>query len=190
MVLSILTFNGFLFEIRKPLDKLIQAENWCYKGYAARNVEFRVFANGLIGSIPPSTPGSTTDVTQTKYNQVWRILNPATEDSSFDKGYDGVQEYTNAQILQKKVKGKTRTPEEKEQSNMLKKQRIIVENSINCVKQFKILKGRFPYPIEGGQYAKRFDRVVRTCASLANIHLHSHPLHQPHTPSNQLNNNT
>ncbi len=92
----VLTFDGSLFEIKKPLDKLVQAENWCYKGYAARNVEFGVLANGLIGSIPPSTTGSTTDVTQTKFNQVWRILNPATEDSSFDKGYDGVQEYTNA----------------------------------------------------------------------------------------------
>ncbi len=172
----VLTFDGSLFEVKKSLDKVVQAENSCYKGYQARNVEFGVLPNGEIGSLKPSAPGSVTDITNTKYNAVWRLLNPNTEDSSFDKGYDGIQEFTNAQIPTKKRKGITRTPEEKELSNRLKKQRIIVENSINCVKQFKILKGRFPYSIEGGYYAPRFDRVVRICGSLANIHLRSHPI--------------
>lgn len=97
----------------------------------------------------------------------------------YDKGYDGIQDYTNARIPMKKKRGVERTAEEKEESNKLKKLRILVENTINTVKQFKILKGRFPYPVEGAFFALRFDRVIRICTSLANMHLRKHPIRQP-----------
>jgi hypothetical protein len=173
-----MTSDGGLVEIKKPLDKVVQEQNWCYKGYPARSVQFSCLVNGKLTLPPPSHPGSITDITQFKFNQVFAALNPATESMSLDKGFDGAQEITPCCIPVKKRDGK-RTAEEKAESNKLKRQRIIIENCINCVKRFKILKGRFPYPIEGAYFALKFDRVIRICTALTNIHMSDHPIRTP-----------
>lgn len=103
-------------------------------------------------------------------------MNPKKEGVSLDKGYDGIQGLCMAFISVKEKKGIKRTLEEKENSNRLKKQRIIIENTINAIKQFKILKGQFLYPIEESFYTLRLDRVVRICASLTNLNLKHTPL--------------
>lgn len=174
-------FDGSLFQVKKSIDKLVQADNWGYKGYECRNVQFGILVDGSVASIPSSDQGKSPDITNAKYAGVYKQLAPS-ERGLYDKGYDGIQEYSNACLPIKKRKGVTRTPAEKEESNKLKSLRILVENTINCVKQFKILKYVFPYPIEGGLKATKFDSVVSTCAALVNIHLRSHPIRTPRIP--------
>lgn len=77
----VMVFDGALFETKKSIDKTVQADNWCYKGYQARNVEFGVLVNGRIVYLGPSHPGGVNDIAQTKFNKAWMALNPATEKS-------------------------------------------------------------------------------------------------------------
>jgi hypothetical protein len=94
-----MTFDGSLFQVKKSLDKIVQADNWGYKGFECRNVQFGVLADGRIGSLSDSGQGKQTDITEAKYQAVFKQLSE-TEDKSYDKGYDGIQVYTNAHILQ------------------------------------------------------------------------------------------
>jgi hypothetical protein len=112
-------------------------ENWCYKGYPARDAlqmenSPLLHSHALVQSLMSLNTNS---------HETYKILNPIMEEASLDKGSDGVQELSPVRVLVKR--GEKHTPEEKMESNKLKRQQIIIENSVACVKQFKILKGRF-----------------------------------------------
>jgi hypothetical protein len=94
------------------------------------------------------------------------------EATSFDKGYEGAKEHTCSEMPLKSKSGVKRTMEEKEKSNQLKKQRIIVKNTINAIKCFKILKNHFLYPTKG---------VFFPCSSIT---FFKFALHLPTSPYN------
>jgi hypothetical protein len=84
---------------------------------------FSYLASGRLLPPPPSHPGSITDIMQYKFNATYKLINPATEENSLDKGFEGAQDLSPSRMPSKR--GKKRTMEEKLESNKLKRQCII-----------------------------------------------------------------
>ena len=81
-----------------------------------------------------------------------------------DSGYQGLQhDHAKIKIPIKKQKGKTRTKEDKKYNKELSSQRVLVENIICRLKDFKILKDQFR------SRRRRYPVVMQIIAALVNL---------------------
>jgi hypothetical protein len=81
-----------------------------------------------------------------------------------DSGYQGLQhEHIKTKIPIKKQKGKPRTKEDKKYNKELSSQRVLVENIICKLKDFKVLKDQFR------SRRNRYAVVMQIIAALVNL---------------------
>ncbi len=154
--------------VRRPKDKEVQKAHYSGKKKAnTRKTQVVVNAQGRIGHVSESVPGSKHDLTLERQSKINEQL-PSQIDLMGDKGYQGLQNDNPDRTVElpvRKPPGQELTDEQKALNRVLAGTRIVVEHTLAHMKIFQVLAQVYRHARDA------YSSIFRLIAGLVNRHI-------------------
>ena len=154
--------------VRRPKDKEVQKAHYSGKKKAhTRKTQVVVNAQGRIGHVSESVPGSKHDLTLERQSKVNEQL-PSQIELMGDKGYQGLQNDNPDRTVElpvRKPPGQELTDEQKALNRVLAGTRIVVEHTLAHMKIFQVLSQVYRHARDA------YSSIFRLIAGLINRHV-------------------